>query len=415
MPQSLTSNSLAYCRTFGYSASVKISFCFRYHDLELAATLLQCGANVNLACGELNMTPLLIATHNHDTEIVRLLLESGSCPDVMDKWNYTPLMYAAIHNEPDVVELLFNTLIEGKCDVNFGATLTDASEKSIENTNILDINACCENSYITYVREPLGAVSGTALHLAVQNPHLPSDLIETLLRAGSDVNARNLYGQTPIIGAMLDIYYDYHSNIQSHTELLLKFGADANVPDIRGWTPFHYAAQRGSISCIELLLKAGGDTNSSTPSGETPLWILLARGWREAAKFLLQNGCDYNQPISSKCLIALNDKMEMCRYGQIFPVEFAICNKFYDVAQLMLECGCKITETTWVGNRQKPFDSKHANLLHVISETQERRCCIKTLSACCKYAIRNFLGEGIIIKLENIALPQSLKNYVCLK
>ena len=213
------------------------------------------------------MTPLLIAAHNHDAEMVRLLLESGSCPDVMDKWNYTPLMYAAIHNEPDVVELLFRALIEGKCDVNFGATLTNASENNIENTNILDINACSENSYITYVREPLGVVSGTALHLAVQNPYLPSDVIETLLRAGSDVNARNLYGQTPIIGAMLDIYYDYHSNIQSHTELLLKCGADANVPDIRGWTPFHYAAQRGSISCIELLLKAGGDSNSFTRSG----------------------------------------------------------------------------------------------------------------------------------------------------
>ena len=383
----------------------------------MATILLQHGATVDLPCGELNMTPLLIATLNRDTEMVRLLLEAGSTPDVMDKWNYTPLMYAAIHNEPDVVELLFNILIEGKCDVNFGATLKQTEDgcENVHNTNMLDINACFEDRYITYVREPLGVVSGTALHLAVQNPHLPSDLIETLLRAGSDVNARNLYGQTPIVGAMLDIYYDYHSNIQSHTEQLLKYGADANISDIRGWTPFHYAAQRGSRSCIELLLKAGGDPNTSSPMGETPLWVLLAKGWRETAKFLLHNGCDYNHVITTKTLITLNDKMEVCRYGQILPIEFAICNKFYDVAQLMLKCGCQITENTWIGNTQRPFDSQHSELLEIISEVQAERSSIKTLSTCCKDAIRNFLKDGIVIKLENIPLPQSLKNYICLK
>ena len=385
--------------------------------MELASILLQHGACVDLPCGELNMTPLLIATLNHDAEMVRLLLQAGATPDVMDKWNYTPLIYAAIHNEPDVVELLFNILIEGKCDVNFGATLKQVADdsESMRNCNIQDINACFDNSYITYVREPLGVVSGTALHLAVQNPHLPSDLIETLLRAGSDVNARNLYGQTPIVGVMLDIYYDYHSNIQSHTELLLKYGADANIPDIRGWTPFHYAAQRGSVSCIELLLKAGGVTDTSSPTGETPLWILLAKGWRETAKYLLQNGCDYNQEISCETLIALNDKIEVCRYGQILPIEFAICNKFYDVAELMLKCGCHITENTWIGKTHRPFDSQHAKLLEIISEVQAQRSCIQTLSACCKDAIRNFLKEGIVIKLEHVPLPQSLKNYLCLE
>lgn len=363
------------------------------------------------------MTPLLIATCNHDVEMVKLLMKGGSTPNVMDKWNYTPLMYAAIHNEPDVVEMLFNIFVEGNCDVNYGATLKESGEQceNIQNTNILDINACFQDCYITYVREPLGVVSGTALHLAVQNPHLPSEVVETLLRAGADVDARNLYGQTALVGAMLDIYYDYHRNIQSHTELLLKYGADANIADIRGWTPFHYAAQRGSMSCIELLLRAGGNTNAVSAKGETPLWILLAKGWRDAAKFLLQNGCDINQPVCSKNLLSLNDKMEVCRYGQILPIEFSICNKLYDVAQLMLKCGCTISDSTWIGDRRMPFDSQHARLLETIAHLKAQKYCIKSLASCCKDAIRRHVKQGIVVKLEHVGLPQSLKSYVCLQ
>ena len=363
------------------------------------------------------MTPLLIAARNLDLETVKLLLKAGASPNVMDKWNYTPLMYTAVHNEPDVVEALFNTLIQAGCDVNFGATLNlgDENSANVRNTNLLDIYAFFEDIYITYVREPLGVVSGTALHMAVQNPHLPTDVLEILLQAGSEVNTRNLYGQTPLVGAMLDIYYDYHSNMKGHTELLLKHDADVNIADVRGWTPLHYAAQRGSVSRMELLLKAGANTNCCGQKGESPLWLLLVHGWREAARFLLQNGCNIDQAISGRSLVDFNDKINICRHGDILPLEFAICNKFYDVAQLLIKCGCELPDEIWVGDRQAPFDSQHANLLRILAETKAERSRIKSLSSCCKDALRSFLQQGIVVKLESVALPASLRNYVCLR
>merc|ERR1712038_1915714 len=107
------------------------------------------------------------------------------------------------------------------------------------------------------MREPLGATSGTALHLATQNPHLSADTLQILLSAGASVNAQNIYGQTPLVGALVDVFYDYHSNIKTHTELLIDSGADLSLQDVRGWSPLHYSCQRGNMNSMRALLMAG--------------------------------------------------------------------------------------------------------------------------------------------------------------
>ncbi|ELU14969.1 hypothetical protein CAPTEDRAFT_78368, partial [Capitella teleta] len=81
----------------------------------------------------------------------------------------------------------------------------------------------------------------------------------------------------------------------SHAQLLLSVGADPNARDRRGWSCFHYAAQRGSISGMELLLSANGDCNLSSHVGESPLWLLLVCGWREASEYLIRSGCDVDR------------------------------------------------------------------------------------------------------------------------
>lgn len=400
-----------------YLSAWALTLLCRNGDIHLANVCLHSGAKINMACGNLKRTPLLLAAYNRDVQMVKFLLQAGASPDVMDQWNYTPLMYAAIHNDPNEVEQMFVELVRADSDVNFGATLNNSSESEVDGraSDLPAIDHFSDGMYITYVREPLGAVSGTALHMAVQNPNLPSDVVEILLRAGADVNAKNLYGHTPLFGPLLDIYYDFHCNIQSHTELLLKHGADVNVGDCRGWTPCHYVAQRGSTACIELLLRAGADANATSVKGETVLWILLANGWRQPAKYLLQNGCNFDQPIHSEVIMELNQQISLCRHGYISPFEFAVCNKLYDVATLLLECGCEVSSSTCVGRTDRAFDSGHEKLLATIADKQLEQRCVKSLSACCRTTIRAFLQSAIVIKLENVCLPEPLANFLCLK
>ena len=55
-------------------------------------------------------------------------------------------------------------------------------------------------------------------------------------------------------------------------ELLLKAGADIEAKDIYGETPVSWAAEKRHIEMVELLLKAGVDTEAKDNNyGRTPV------------------------------------------------------------------------------------------------------------------------------------------------
>src|SRR5262249_52929247 len=92
-------------------------------------------------------------------------------------------------------------------------------------------------------------------------------------------------------------------------ELLLKHGANPNLPNVRGMIPIVAAAgvgsvdadtrgwfttedvQQRSIASIELLLKAGGDINAADPQrGQTLLHGAAFWGWNDVVKYLVDHG-----------------------------------------------------------------------------------------------------------------------------
>ena len=85
----------------------------------------------------------------------------------------------------------------------------------------------------------LSAAKETILDLldAVDNGDVPS--VERLIAQDNnndiDVNARDVYGRTALTQACLV------NNARMVHFLLEQGGADANVPDQKGWTPLHHA------------------------------------------------------------------------------------------------------------------------------------------------------------------------------
>jgi ankyrin repeat protein len=98
--------------------------------------------------------------------------------------------------------------------------------------------------------------------------------VEELLEKGSDPNAQDYDGQTPLhtVASKGDVLI---------VELLLKHGADPNTQTKFGYTPLHLAAMEGHVDVVRLLLEHGADPTIKNKDGKTPLDLARAEGHRE--------------------------------------------------------------------------------------------------------------------------------------
>jgi ankyrin repeat protein len=79
-----------------------------------------------------------------------------------------------------------------------------------------------------------------------------------LLEAGADVNAADVYSNTPL-------YYAVRSENAAIVKLLLEHGADMKRRNMNGWTPLDLARQLKVPECIEAILAASNHYNTNRP------------------------------------------------------------------------------------------------------------------------------------------------------
>jgi len=79
------------------------------------------------------------------------------------------------------------------------------------------------------------------------------DFVDVLLKHGADVNARDVYGWTPVARASFEKRLDVVRALVTVEEL------DLNARDDQGATALHHAASVGASDIIELLLTSGAD------------------------------------------------------------------------------------------------------------------------------------------------------------
>lgn len=72
--------------------------------------------------------------------------------------------------------------------------------------------------------------------------------------------------------------------------MLLGKGADPDIRDDRGYTPFITAAYDGRVDIMAMLLEKGADSTSRTKRGHTALWAAAFESHVQAAQFLLKQG-----------------------------------------------------------------------------------------------------------------------------
>jgi ankyrin repeat protein len=235
--------------------------------LECIRALVEGGANIDLQDPE-GVTPLVMAITNMHFDAAAYLIKSGANVDKWDWWGRSPV-YCAV----DV-----NTLPHGG----------RADRPSLDETTGLQVIEMLLNA---------GA-----------NPNLQLKLLPPYRNVGADrgVDGMLTIGATPLLRAAkaLDA---------PAIELLVKHGANPNLPNMRGTTPVMAAAGLGSVDAdtrgvyttedtpmrsvasLKLLLDAGGQINlKDNIRGQTPLHGAAFWGWNAAVELLVQRGADLN-------------------------------------------------------------------------------------------------------------------------
>ena len=205
---------------------------------------------------DVNPTPLHEAVYRRDLEEIKFLLEQGANPNITNTLGQTPLNRVALSNWED----------KKAWKKSLGLLITK------ENVNIADEDGNTPLHEITFQ----GNIEG----------------IKILLEKGADLNATNVYGQTPLYRVALSKWEDEKAWKEAVGLLITK--ENVNMADEDGNTPLHEITFQGNIEGIKILLEKGADLNATNVYGQTPLHIVAfssnwvdKKAWKEAVGLLI--------------------------------------------------------------------------------------------------------------------------------
>ena len=110
------------------------------------------------------------------------------------------------------------------------------------------------------------------------------EAIKQHLAAGTDVDSKSKYGDTPLRIAAIN-------GQKEIATLLITKGADVNAKDFTfGRTLLHIAAREGHKEIVELLIAKGADVNAMDKDGNTPLDLAIHLKRTDTAALLRKHG-----------------------------------------------------------------------------------------------------------------------------
>jgi len=248
-------------------------------DLASTRTLLDAGADPNVAIPDWGGTPLIIASTMGQAAIVEALLNKGANHQQRDNNGFTAL-HSAVR------------------DSDYGED-REQRARAVATAKVLLAHGADPNARLHQEKPTVRALNelefegATPLALAAEVNNL--DAIKVLVDGGADPNIPTAKGTTPLIlasGAGTDVQrarsVDERSMAVETARYLLDHGADVNAAGQFGWTALHSAAYQGINDLIELLVSKGAKIDAMDTFRQTPLSISLSVLTKEAGANRLQ-------------------------------------------------------------------------------------------------------------------------------
>ena len=231
-----------------------------------AASAQNSRADVNQQAAD-GSTPLQWAVFEGDVAEVQRLLKAGAKVSLANNYGATPMGLAAEVGNAAIIKLLLEAGAGADSPNPDGQTALMAVART---GNVEAARLLLDHGAKVDARERWGGQ--TALMWASARRHPP--MMQFLISKGADVNARSINRD-----------YQRHVTAEGRPKSL----------DSGGFTPLLYAARENCLACVEVLLRNGADIDLPDPDGVSPLLLAIMNANWDLAKQLIVAGADVNQ------------------------------------------------------------------------------------------------------------------------
>ncbi|CAB0045119.1 unnamed protein product [Trichogramma brassicae] len=330
--------------------------------------------------------------------------------DAQDPFGNTPL-HLSLQSWPYTINGIFELLLRRGANPNLadvsGLTPLHIICQRIPKADLVEkfFNICDEIQLTVQINAPDTRQGYTPLHFALVWGY--RKIAELLLRRGADPNMTDKDGSTPlhiscmrnkdynIVAVLFEVSNEKHRQVQVNAqdnlgrtplhlalywgqkkavELLLRNGADPNIPDEEGLTALHVICQNyHNEDLAELFFRVNNEIQQTVQVdardnlGRTPLHLSLSRGRRVLSRSLLSRGADPNAanaegltPLRIVCkrlrdrsydlmeVLFNHDNHQTVRIDALdelgrTPLQWAVANLWPHVVDVLLDHGADIS------------------------------------------------------------------------
>ena len=262
-----------------------------------------------------------------DPAVCQVLIDAGADIEAKDDMGRTPLHRACKSGDLAVVKMLVKAgaRVRARDDMELACIMLASSTSG--NTETVRYLAGLPQVDLSHRQ---GLDDFTALHLAAAKD---ADVVQVLLDAGADTEAKSAHRQTPLhkasffgelgivkllVRAGADVRAKdrkghtclSRASLAGHTEvvrtLLCMPEVEVHHRDRSGNTALHHAVLNKHADVVQVLIDAGADTETKSAFSHTPLHKASDSGALDIVKMLVRAGADVRATDSSgyTCLIS---------------------------------------------------------------------------------------------------------------
>jgi len=241
--------------------------------------------------GDLNKNLLeLRFDQDRDFGCLRRLLKNGANVNAKDKWNFTPIMYAAKGSSNKALNAVRYLASKG----------AQLNAKNYYSTDAVHYAVLADNGGIVKFLIEKGAAGEVSdlLMLAVNYGKELTNSVQALVNKGADVNKVSGPNDYPYVNDSILIIAAQNEYMKI-VKVLLEKGANFNVKcHSRSWClgkdALIYAATFGDLEIVQLLITKGANVNVQDNVGNSALMMAARNGHESVTHFLMENGANVN-------------------------------------------------------------------------------------------------------------------------